>query len=278
MGKISRTWSLMGASWELLKKDKEMLFFPFISGICCLLVIASFAIPLFVTDNWRPPGGDASSTQQIVYYLVLFLFYFCNYFVIVFFNSAVVACAVIRMGGGDPTIGDGFRAAFARLPLIVGWALISASFGLLLRIIEDRSEKIGRIVAGLLGMAWTAVSFLVIPILVIDKKSPITAFKESATLLKKTWGEQLISNFSFGLLFFLLNIPAFLLIGVGIFIGSGMALIICISLAVIYLIVLALIQSTLQAIFQAALYLYARHGRAPAGFQGELLQSVMSQR
>jgi len=189
-----------------------------------------------------------------------------------------VACAVIRMGGGDPTIGDGFRAAFARLPLIVGWALISASFGLLLRIIEDRSEKIGRIVAGLLGMAWTAVSFLVIPILVIDKKSPITAFKESATLLKKTWGEQLISNFSFGLLFFLLNIPAFLLIGVGIFIGSGMALIICISLAVIYLIVLALIQSTLQAIFQAALYLYARHGRAPAGFQGELLQSVMSQR
>ncbi len=278
MGKISRTWSLMGASWEILKQDKEMLFFPFISGICCLLVMASFAIPLFISDNWRPPGGEAPTTQQIVYYLVLFLFYFCNYFVIVFFNSAIIACAVIRMGGGDPTVGDGFRAALARLPLIAGWALISASFGLLLRIIEDRSEKIGQIVASLLGMAWTAVSFLVIPILVIEKKNPISAFKESAALLKKTWGEELISNFSYGLIFFLLSIPAFLLIGVGIFIGTGVVIILCISVAVIYLIVLALIESTLQAIFRAALYLYARNGQVPGGFQPELLQNAIAQR
>jgi len=277
MGKISRTWSLMGASWEILKKDKEMLLFPFISGICCLLVMASFAIPLYTTGKWVPPGSDASTSQQIVYYLVLFLFYFCNYFVIVFFNSAVVACAAIRMGGGDPTVADGFRAAFARLPLIVGWALVSASVGLVLRIIEDRSKKFGQIVASLLGMAWTVMSFLVIPIMVIDKKSPITAFKESTRLLKKTWGEQLIGNFSYGLIFFLLSIPAVLLIILGIVSGIVPAMIICISVAVIYFIVLALIQSTLQAIFQAALYQYARDNQAPSGFQADLLQSAIAQ-
>jgi hypothetical protein len=274
MGKISRTWSLMGASWELLKQDKEMLVFPLISGICCLLVMASFAIPLFVSESWIPPGSDASLPQQVVYYLVLFLFYFCNYFVITFFNSAVVACAAIRMGGGDPTVGDGFREAFARLPLIAGWALVSATVGLVLRIIEDRSKRFGQIVAGLLGMAWTVMSFLVIPILVIDKKGPIEAFKKSTALLKRTWGEQLVGNFGFGLIFFLLNIPAFLLVIVGFVIGTVTAIITCIAIAVVYFIVLALIQSTLQAIFQAALYLYARDGQA-TGFDVELLQNAV---
>jgi hypothetical protein len=274
MGKISRTWSLMGASWQLLKQDKEILIFPLISGICCLLVIASFAIPLFMSERWMPPDSDASLPQQIIYYLILFLFYFCNYLVITFFNSAVVACAAIRMGGGDPTVGDGFREAFARFPLIVGWALVSATVGLVLRIIEDRSQKIGKIVAGLLGTAWSIMSFLVIPILVIDRKGPITALKESTALLKRTWGEQLVGNFSFGLIFFLLGIPAFLLPILGFVIGTVPAIITCIAIAVIYFIVLALIQSTLQAIFQAALYLYVRDGQA-AGFELALLQNAV---
>ena len=213
-----------------------------------------------------------------MYYGTLFLFYFCNYFVIVFFNSAVIACAAIRMQGGDPTVGDGFRAAFARLPLIFGWALVSATVGLILRIIEDRSKTVGKIVAGLLGLAWTVVSFLVVPILVIEKKGPISALKESTLLLKKTWGEQIIGNFSFGFIFFLLNIPAIILIALGIFSGNVAILITCIILGVVYLIIVALIQSALQAIFQAAIYLYAREGEAPAGFEPDLLAYSMIQK
>jgi hypothetical protein len=207
---------------------------------------------------------------------MLFMFYFCNYFVIVFFNSAIIACATIRMGGGDPTLADGFRAAFARIHLIVGWALVSASVGLILRIIEGRSEKIGRIVTGLLGMVWSVVSFLVIPILVIEQKGPIAALKESTILLKKTWGEQLVGNFSFGLIFFLLSIPAFPLMVLGVSAGSGIVMMMCIGLAVIYMVAIALIQSTLQAIFQAAVYSYVRNGQAPPGFRAELLRNSMA--
>ena len=278
MGKLSHTWSLMGASWRVLKKDKEILIFPLLSGICCLFVVASFAIPIISSGSWKLPEEDASTQQQIMYYGILFLFYFCNYFVIVFFNSAVIACAAIRMDGGDPTAGDGFRAAMARLPLIFGWALVSATVGLILRIIEDKSKTVGKIVAGLLGMAWTVVSFLVIPILVIEKKDPISALKESTMLLKKTWGEQLIGNFSFGLIFLLLNIPAIILVALGFFSGNTVTLITCIILAVIYLIVVALIQSALQTVFQAAVYLYAREGEAPAGFEPELLADSMTQK
>jgi hydrogenase-4 membrane subunit HyfE len=278
MQKISRTWSLMSACWQILKKDKEMLVFPLFSGICCLLLLASFALPLYFTSTWRPPEGDAGTARQVVYYGTLFLFYVCNYFVAIFFNCAIVACATIRMGGGDPTVNDGFRAAASRLPVIAGWALVSATVGLVLRIIEDRSEKIGRFIAGLLGMGWTVVSFLVIPILVVENKGPVTALKESTQMLKKTWGEQLVGNFSFGLLFFLLSLPAFAVIVLSLFSGKGVVMIAGIGLMVAYLIALGLVQSALQSIFQAAVYLYARNGQVPEGFREEFLSGAMMQK
>jgi hypothetical protein len=206
------------------------------------------------------------------------MFYFCNYFVIVFFNSAITACAAIRMNGGDPTVSDGFRAAFRRLHLIIGWTLVSATVGLVLRILEDRSERVGKFVAGLLGTAWTIASFLVIPILVIDEKGPIAALTESTILLKKTWGEHLIGNFSFGLLQFLLSILAIFPLVFGFLVGGMTALIICITLAVTYLIVLTLVLSTLQTIFRAAVYSYARSGQAPTGFHPEVLRTSMTQK
>jgi len=278
MNKITRTWSLMSACWQVLKQDKELLIFPLISGFCCLLLLASFAAPLYLTNHWQPPGRDAAVAQQAAYYGTLFLFYVCNYFVVVFFNAAIVACATLRLGGGNPTLGDGFRAAAVRLPVIAGWAVVSATVGLILRIIEDRSDKIGRFVAGLLGAAWTVVSFLVVPILVIENKNPFTALKESAGLLKKTWGQQVIGNFSFGAIFFLLAIPAIAIMVLGFFTGSIAGIAVCIVLGVVYLIVLGLIQSALQAIFQAALFLYARDGQVPPGFNSDLLGNAMASR
>jgi hypothetical protein len=209
------------------------------------------------------------------------LFYLCNYFVITFFNTAIVSCAVLRMAGGDPTVRDGFREAFARLPAILGWALVSATVGLVLRMIEARSEKIGRFVAGLLGMAWSLVSYLVVPIMVVERRGPFTALKTSTELLRKTWGEQLIGNFSFGAVFLLLALPAWLIIGFGFYLlfqGHPAATWMCVSVAIAFLIALSLVQSALQSIFQAAVYLYTRDQSGPAGFPSELLAGAVGTR
>ena len=274
MGKFTRTWSLMSECWQVLKQEKSLLVFPLISCICCLLLMASFAVPIFLTGAWQPPGHAAATMKQTAYYGTLFSFYVANYFIVVFFNAALVACAATRLTGGTPTVGDGLRAAAARLPVIAGWALVSATVGLILRMIEDRSDKIGQIVAGLIGMAWTVVSFLVVPVLVMENKGPIAALQESTSLLKKTWGEQLISNFSFGMIFSVLSVPAFLLVFLGFYLGGAVAGIACCVVAAVYLMVLALIHSALQAIFQTALYLYAK-GEQVQGFDTDVLQGAM---
>jgi hypothetical protein len=206
---------------------------------------------------------------------VLFLFYLCNYFVVIFFNAGIIACATVRLGGGNATVGDGFRAAASRLPAIAGWAVLSATVGLILRMIEDRSKWVGQIVAGLLGVAWTVVSFLVIPVLVVENKGPFAALQESAGLVKKTWGKQVMGGFGFGLIFFLLAIPAIAVIVLSVFSGNVALMAACIGLGVIYLVVLGLVQSALQSIFQAAVFLYARDGQVPAGFEAEVLGSAM---
>lgn len=275
----------MRASWEVLKQDKELLFFPLFSAIGCVLVLASFAMPILATTDFQAASESAAtgtiealsasdgemSGEQLVYMLGLFAFYCCNYFVIIFFNAGLIACAEIRMEGGDPTVGDGLRAAWARLPAILGWSVLAATVGLVLRMIEERSNLVGKIVAGLLGMAWSITSFLVVPILVIENEGPVSALKRSASMLKTTWGEQIIGNFSFGLIFIFLALPGIFLLITG-FMVSSVPLIV---VAILFFIAISLAQSALQGIFQAALYLYMRDGQAPEGFEaGELQASI----
>ena len=118
--------------------------------------------------------------------------------------------------------------------------MVASSVGMILRMIEERVGIIGRIITALIGMAWTVTSFLVIPIMVVDKRGPIEALKESAHLLRKTWGEQLISNFSFGLIFILLGIPAVVLIILGAMSGEVTLIITFVAIAAIYMSILAL--------------------------------------
>ena len=282
-GNISQTWELMGQSWDVLKQDKELLIFPLVSGLCCLLVIASFAIPSIMSDSWMPPaaeqeGQTVSTAEQVAYYAKLFAFYFCNYFVIIFFNAAIAGCAAMRMRGQDPSIGDGFSIAVSRIHAVFGWAIVSATVGLILRMIEDKNQKIGALVASLLGTAWTLVSFLVLPILVIENVGPFAALKKSTTLFKRTWGAQIGANFSFGMIFFLLMLPAVAVVFLGFLSQSAIVIGICIVAAVIYAIILSLIQSTLGVIFQTALYTFADTGSAPAGFNTAALQRSVRQK
>jgi len=271
LNKFENTWSLMRASWQVLKKDKELLIFPVISAVCCILVLASFASTFSTGGVLHLPDKGAPFSDQFDYYFIRFLIYFCIYLTIIFFNSAIVACASIRMKGGDPTVMDGLRAVMSCILFIIGWALVSATIGMLISIIENRAKKAGRLTAKIFGMAWSLISFTVIPYLVIENKNPISALKESTNLLKKTWGHQLIGNFSFGLVFFIWAIPAIVIYVIIAIFGEVSSMIPLIGIILVYFVGLAIIQSALKAIFQTAVFLYARDGFAPSGFNRDIL-------
>ncbi len=269
--KLSNSWRLIKASGHVLRADKELIVFPLISSIALILVTVSFFVPLLVSGA----GFEVSETTGPVAYILLFLYYLVQYTVMFFFNSALVGAAMIRLDGGDPTVGDGLRIAYSRLGSILGYAAIAATVGLVLRAISERSGTIGRIVIGLVGLAWNLATFLVVPVLVTHDVSPLAAIKESARVLKKTWGEQIAGNAGISFAFFfaylalgVVAVPAMVLAfgtGQGVVIGAVIA---CVVIAVI---LLALINASLSGIYSAALYRFATTGEAGA-FDGEILR------
>jgi hypothetical protein len=272
-------------SFRVLQEDKRLILFPFLSSIACLIVLASFAIPLWGTPQMQAIMEEGRVPNDVLSYVLLFVFYFLNYFVIVFFNSALIACVVHRFRGGTPSISFGLQVAMTRAPQIAGWALVSATVGLVLKIIESRSEKVGQLVAGLLGMAWAIVTYLVVPVLVMEKAGPIGAVKRSTALLKKTWGEALSAHISVGLIFFvvflLAMVPLAIMLVLGLYCLSAGHLILgglALAAAVVIFILISLISSTLSTILLAAIYVYAAEGTVPGPFEPKLIQGAFQKK
>lgn len=277
--RFSRSWGLIKASAGVLAKDKELLVFPLLSAVCTLLVLAAFVLPALgmgALDGLREDGMSPTA------YVLAFLFYLVQYFVIFFFNSALVGAAMIRLEGGDPTVRDGLRIASSKALPILGYAAIAATVGMVLRAVQERAGFLGRIVAGFLGVAWTLASFLVVPVLVARNVGPIDAVKESALLLKKTWGENLIGQggvgLVFGLLFFGLALVGGAAIVAAATTGSGALIGLVMAIVIVALLVASLVQAALSGIYSAALYRYAVGAGDSDGFDAQLLGQAFRQK
>jgi len=274
-GRFARSWALVKASASVLRADKELLVFPAMSAVCTLIVAASFVLPAIFSGAFAHFNPERMTP---LLWLVVFAFYLVQYFVIFFFNSALVGAALMRLSGQDPTVGDGFRIASSRITTILGYALVAATVGMILRAIEERAGFIGRWIIGLLGVAWTVATFLTVPVLVNENVGPIDAVTRSAGLLKKTWGENLIGNAGFGFVFGLISLLV-VITGVALLIGAAAlksaALAILVgALMLIAFIVIALVQAALQGIYAAALYRYAAEGEVGGGFDTALIANA----
>ncbi len=278
--RFSRSWQLVKASASVLSHDKELLVFPAVSAIATLIVGACFVLPMFGMGGFDQLDRVANGEAGIGMYLWAFALYFSQYSVIFFFNAALVGAAMIRLEGGDPTVADGFRIAFGKIGPILGYAAIAATVGVILRMIQERAGFIGKWIVGLLGVAWTVATFMVVPILVTRDVGPLQAVKDSAVMLKQTWGENVIGQGGIGLVFGLIHV-LLIVAGIALFVGAAMtqsvALMVTTGIAVIGVIMLvALIQSALAGIYSAALYRHASGESAGNSFSPQLLQNAFA--
>ena len=273
--RIGNSWTLLKASIAVLRADKELIVFPIVSTIAVVLVTASFAVPMFFAGFVDTLiKGDT----QILGFVVGFAFYVVQYFVIILANSALVGAALIRLRGGDPTVGDGIRIAFQHIGVILAYALISATVGQILRTISERGKTLGRIISSIGGMAWNLATYLVVPVLVTEDVGPLEAVKRSANHLKRTWGEQIAGNFGLGAIFGLAVLLVFLIAAPVFYLAitsESIALIVVAGvLFVLTLVLLGLIHSTLNGIYVAALYRYAAEGETGTFFAKEMVQGA----
>jgi hypothetical protein len=272
---IRNSWALIKASAGVLRADKELLVFPILSGLVGLVVLVGFLLPSLLSGVFDSLLGGAA---QGIGLAVGLAFYAVESFVVLFANSALIGAAMIRLRGGNPTIGDGFRIASKHVGAIFVFSFFSGTVGMILRILARGGKGLGRLGAAIGGLAWNLVTYLVLPVLVVEEINPVEAIIRSATLLKKTWGEQIVGNLSTDAVF---GLPKLVVIGLiilvvslGIPSGSPVALALVIALLVVILLLLGLIESTLRGIYVAAVYRYAAQGEAGGFFSEEVVKGA----
>lgn len=265
MERISRGFRLIGASWQVLKADRELMVLPVISFIATALVAASF-----FAAAWGVGLPAEGESPQLLHYVLMGLFYFSASFIAIFFNAAVIGCATIRLEGGDPTVSDGLRLAGARVGKIAGWAALTSSIGLVLRALQERAGLLGRIAIAIVGAVWSAITFFVVPVLLYENLGTVESVKRSAQIFKARWGEQFTGNVSIGLAMFVVSIPLILVVGLLAAVAWPLALLV----GVAGFGLLGAAGAALSGIFNAALYRYAVTGAAGGAFSEDDLRGA----
>ena len=223
------------------------------------IIMSTFILGMYFLDVFT--SENIATPLNLILY---FIMYFLLYFVTIFSNVAIVGCAMIRLNGGQPTLRDGFSIAIKKLPSILLWTAITATVGMILQIIRSVAGRAGDIITGIIGVVWSILTYFVVPVLVFEDVSPFKAISRSKDILKKTWGEALISNMSVGLIFFLIGLGIFLLF-IPLFIISltlGMVgLFAVIVLFVFIIVILVGVSTAVNGVLMAALYRYATTGK-----------------
>jgi hypothetical protein len=273
VGRFGKSLALAKSSWAILRSDRELILLPFFSFLATLAVGATFVLPILATSHATGANGSSQSSFGPVQYILGFVGYVVLAYITIFFNAALVSAADERMRGGNPTLGSALRGATSRAGQILPWAIVSATVSLILRSLQERGGIFARIAAGFAGIAWSLVTFLVLPVLVIEGLTVGKAIKRSSELFKRTWGEQVIANAGIGLVGLaavIAGLPLLLLAATGI----GVLTVIGIVAFAAWVALVLCVTTALTGVFQTALYHYAANDMPPGAFATAELESA----
>lgn len=283
---FKRSWEITKTSVNVLLLDKELLLFPIFAGIFSTIFFVAMIFPFIISGIVSSLVGESLGT--ILSYVAIFVLYLGLAFIATFFNVCVVYTIKKRFEGGNATFFESLGFGFSKLKLIFAWSIVSATVGLVLNILNNVAEKLGpvgkiimNITVSVLGGVWGIITIFVVPAMVYDNVGPLTAIKNSVETLKKTWGESLIRYVGLGL------VQLVIFLGI-LFVGIIFSIILLLVLpllgiimflvTLVLLILVVLIFTLLNTVFNTALFVYAKTGTVPQGYNPELMKSAFKQK
>ena len=288
MGRFSNSMALAKSSWAVLKADKELMVIPVVSFVATLVTTVLMGVATFmslreqappkVPSNLTPLVGDVTTTGTTlgptpVTYALGFVGYLLVTFIVTFFAAALVAGAYERLNGGNPTLGQAFGVAGGRVGPIFLWSMLSGTVGFVLSQLESRTGIFGQIAVRMIGTAWRVVTWLAVPVIVVEGTNPIDSLKRAGSLFKRTWGENLIAQGGLGILSFLAMLAGVVVAG-AVFTAVP---VLGVVIFVVWIAVASTIIATLNGIYRTALYLYAA-GHRVAWFDEQALAGAFRPR
>jgi Family of unknown function (DUF6159) len=269
MQRIKRGWGLTKKSWGLLNEHRELIRFPLYGAVATVpLAILFFGPGLYLLDQDSLAGAIPLLVIG-VYVLSVVGFYF---------SVGLAAAANMIFNGQQATIADGLAVARANFSQICGWAALSTAISVLMGVLENQGGIAGNIAARLVGMAWSLVTFLAVPVIAIEGTGPLETLKRSASIFRQRWGQQITGNIAIGAAVFLIGVlPAVILIVAGVALWSSASFLgaLLVVVGALVLAIAMLVSRALSGVFGVALYRYALDGQAVGGFTQDELESAV---
>jgi hypothetical protein len=254
----------------LLSEHRELIRFPLYGALATVLLGIVFIGPGLLLIEKHTLAGAIPLLLVGVYVLTVVGFYFSV--------GLAAAADMIFRGQANVSVADGLAVARARFTQICGWAAISTAISAVMAALENQGGIGGQIAGRLVGMAWSLVTFLAVPVIAIEGTGPLETLKRSAFLFKQRWGQQITGNVAIGAAVGLLGVlPSAILIAIGIAIwpSAAFAGALLVIVGAIGLAIALLISKALSGIFGVALYRYALDGEAVGGFTPAELESAV---
>lgn len=290
--KIHTSWELMRSSLRVIRDHPRLALFPVISSQCAVVLALFFFAPLVVlavgqegVQSWLAgrgwSGAGAEEIRQAGRWLVYgygAIIYLVSLFVAAYFNTAFYHEVLRALAGKDVSVANGLRFALDRLTSILMWSLLAGTVGLIIRAIEERLGWLGKLVMAAIGTVWSVAAVFAIPVIVRrEETNPLVVLRDSATTLKKTWGESLVGFVGIKLAGAVLALGA---IG-GAVVIALMALIVrqawfTLVMAAMWLLALLLAVFVINLathVYRCALYVYASEGVVPGPFTAEMMNA-----
>jgi hypothetical protein len=274
MNRLENTWEMAKRSWAVLKSDKSLAWFPVLSFISSLIVVGVFA---GLVAAMGVNSATTGSAMKPVGWVLVAVGYLALAFVQTYFLAGLVAGADARLSGRTTSVRDALDVANSRLHRLLPWAVVTATVTLIINQLE-RQGVVGQIIGSLVGLAWNLITFLTIPILVIEDIGVGAALRRSKDLFKKTWGENVVGQAGLGIVGFLLMIPGAIVIALAVATGSWVIGIPIGAIGAVWIIVSATVVAALSGIYRTALYRFASTGTVPAEFEGADFQGAFRPR
>lgn len=269
---------------QTLRRNPRLAWFPILSGLGAvgllalaggLLAFGSWVDAMALTD---PPAGFGRAAAVAGFVLGAF-----GHVWMIYAGVAMTDAALHALAGREWTVTGSFRVARSRRRAVVTYALLSATVAHLLRGPKQRRGRKGkrrRKKPGLLrrfaGLAWSAATYLVLPVIAREGRGGFGAVERSASLLRTTWKEIAVARLTLWWAWMpgMLAAAAPLVLCAALGVREPVVLGLAIAWLSLGCLALGLILRTLDGIYRAALYTYATEGVVPETFAAEELDAI----
>ena len=295
--KLARSWRLFTTSVAVIRSHPKLLVFPFVTGLLTTLIALFFLAPVvlvFLAPQWLQGGpfhffagptrflhvrhGASFNAQvQPLAGLLMAGMYLLNMFLATLSSVAFNSEILEALSGRPVSIQHGLEVALRRWKTVLLWSLLAGTVGLLIRALEERMNFLGRLVTGMIGLAWSVASIFAIPVLIREPSlvNPFAVLSKSAKTIQATWGEMLAGYLGMqgtNLLVLWGSVLYWLGNGAVAFaLSKPLLLLVALAPWLLFLVLYSYIASVASRIYLCALYLYASDGAVPGPFDASMM-------